>query len=367
MAGVQEGVLLIADISGYTNYLGGVELEHCHDVLAKLLEVVSQQTSGVLTVAKLEGDAVFCYDSRNACDVEMFVSTIEASYYAFVGLRRDIELNRACPCDACRQVPALDLKVIAHYGAFVEETIAGRSELMGTDVVLAHRLLKNSVIDSGHARGYALVTEACIEHFGLGTSDFAKHTEVCDDIGRVECWVLDLDERWREEQERSPVVVTSEESILTFQRKVPGPPPVVWEYLTAPEKKVLWRIYDKRIDAATRHSTRGVGSVTHCVMRLGQGKAIERCVDWKPYRYHTFTQHGRLGEFMYTTELEPLPSEGYTLVTTRFRPVNRRQRVTMRLGAKAYRRFFEKCNDKFVELLVQEAARGGGGDSPASS
>jgi len=43
MAEVQHGYLMLADISGHTEYLGEVELEHCHDVVAKLLGVVGEQ------------------------------------------------------------------------------------------------------------------------------------------------------------------------------------------------------------------------------------------------------------------------------------------------------------------------------------
>ena len=38
---VRQGCLVLADISGYTAYLAGVELEHSHDVLADLLGVVA--------------------------------------------------------------------------------------------------------------------------------------------------------------------------------------------------------------------------------------------------------------------------------------------------------------------------------------
>ena len=57
---VQQGLLVIADIGGYTRYLSGVELEHSHDILADLLAVVSGRLERDLTLVKLEGDAVFC-------------------------------------------------------------------------------------------------------------------------------------------------------------------------------------------------------------------------------------------------------------------------------------------------------------------
>ena len=59
MTDVRRGCLVLADISGYTRYLSGVELEHSHDVLADLLNVVAEALAPAGTLAKLEGDAVF--------------------------------------------------------------------------------------------------------------------------------------------------------------------------------------------------------------------------------------------------------------------------------------------------------------------
>src|ERR1700716_1572396 len=57
---VRQGCLVLADISGYSAYLAGVELEHSHDILADLLGVVADGLCPPLRLAKLEGDAVFC-------------------------------------------------------------------------------------------------------------------------------------------------------------------------------------------------------------------------------------------------------------------------------------------------------------------
>src|SRR5207244_446557 len=76
MPAVDSGCLVLADISGYTEYLGGVELEHCHDVLAKLMAAVAEQVRGALQVAKFEGDAIFCYDPHDRCDGELLLARL---------------------------------------------------------------------------------------------------------------------------------------------------------------------------------------------------------------------------------------------------------------------------------------------------
>jgi hypothetical protein len=67
--------------------------------------------------------------------------------------------------------------------------IAGRPQVSGSDVILAHRLLKNSVT----ANFYLLLTEAAWDSLGAhlpGT--FAAHRETYDGFGTVNVRVRDL-------------------------------------------------------------------------------------------------------------------------------------------------------------------------------
>ena len=57
----QHGYLVLADISGYTAFIAGTELEHAHEIISELLEVILGRFMPLLTLSKLEGDAVFCY------------------------------------------------------------------------------------------------------------------------------------------------------------------------------------------------------------------------------------------------------------------------------------------------------------------
>ena len=58
-ATTQHGYLLLADISGYTSFVAGTELDHSHEILSDLLETICMQVEKLLTIHKLEGDAVF--------------------------------------------------------------------------------------------------------------------------------------------------------------------------------------------------------------------------------------------------------------------------------------------------------------------
>ena len=57
----QHGYLVIADISGYTSFVAKTELEHSHEILSELLSLLVEKIKPLMTLSKLEGDAVFAY------------------------------------------------------------------------------------------------------------------------------------------------------------------------------------------------------------------------------------------------------------------------------------------------------------------
>jgi Protein of unknown function (DUF2652) len=90
------------------------------------------------------------------------------------------------------------LKVIVHSGRAVFNTVAGHSQVSGTDVILAHRLLKNSV----PSHEYLLMTQAAYRDLGSGMSgEFVKGEEDCEGLGRVATYVQFMGEASQRERE----------------------------------------------------------------------------------------------------------------------------------------------------------------------
>ena len=204
MAGIAHSTcFLIADISGYTGYLADVELDHAQDILADLIGAVVTALRPTFRLAKLEGDAAFTYAVAERLDGSMLLDTIERCYFGFRRRRRDVRQATSCPCDACVRIPDLDLKFVVHHGQAILQKVAGRQELLGSDVIVVHRLLKNTVVEdlgmdgvrARHARPSIDVTD--LDPAALG---MRPHTETYDRIGDVPAWALDLERRWREEE-----------------------------------------------------------------------------------------------------------------------------------------------------------------------
>ncbi|MFY9588350.1 MAG: DUF2652 domain-containing protein [Actinomycetota bacterium] len=318
MNGVERGCLIIADISGYTKYLTGVELDHSTDILADLINTIVNAMAGTFTLAKLEGDAIFAYaaDPDDLSEGPSLVTLIEGTYFAFRHRQEVIDRATSCTCDACRKIPTLNLKFVVHHGSYVVHEVAGSKELVGPDVIVAHRLLKNEVKEKFGLNGYTFFSGHCAERYGLDTTALTlhPHTELYDDVGEIEGWVHDLDTRWAEELERRVVRLTADEpGVMALEFEFPAPPSVVWDHLTSPSKRLAWQLGTDDMIQDNPSGTRGVGTQNHCVH--GDGTIIEEEVlDWKPFNYVTVQVESPIGPFTYTFEFTPLEEGSRTRV-----------------------------------------------------
>ena len=281
------GCLALADISGYTSYLAGAELDHAQDVLEDLTNTVVRALAPPMHLSKIEGDAVFVYLPGNRIDASMLLDTIDAAYFAF--RRRQDAIDRAtqCDCNACVLIPRLDLKFVAHHGRFGRQHVAGGEELSGSDVILVHRLLKNRVVEELGHHGYAFYTDAVVAAMGVEPDALRmrRHAEEVEEIGPVDGWVQDLHERWAEERERRRVKVAPDESAATMSYELPATRSLTWTYLTEPELRATWTPGIQRIDEAKADGRRGAGTRNHCIH--GKDVVLEEILDWRPFDYYT--------------------------------------------------------------------------------
>ena len=162
-----RGLLLIADIGGYTEYMSThrMSLAHAEVNTARLLETVIDAAPG-LELIEVEGDAAFLYRQVDSEEPEVLVAEVErlacAMHVAFHQEREYVARN-LCPCKGCKEAANLTLKFVAHVGDVATQTIRQRLKLVGIDVILVHRLLKNPVT----VREYVLLSE---DLYGTGAT-----------------------------------------------------------------------------------------------------------------------------------------------------------------------------------------------------
>lgn len=286
-----EGYILIADITGYTVYLSESELDHAKGTLTELLELLIAHTRPPLVISRLEGDAVFSYGFREGfVNAQTFLETIEDTYVAF---RRAIELmvlNNSCRCNACANVSTLDLKFFIHYGTFAVQQVGDQEELMGSDVNLIHRLLKNQVTAETGIRAYVLCTDAAERALGMtdDTQSVVPHTETVPDFGEVKVWIRDMHPVFERRRDEMKIEYSPDEIISTMETFVSMPPEILWDYVNQSRFRNLLLGSDRYVVEKRRAGRVGVGSAYQCYH--GDKLISQTVLEWQPFERIVLSQ-----------------------------------------------------------------------------
>ena len=275
----------IADISGYTNFLAAVELDHAQDIIADFMDVVVKGLRPPFRLAKFEGDAAFVY-STGTIDGSLLQDAIEGAYFKFRRRLRDVRQASTCECKACVAMGDLDFKFVVHHGEMVKQKMGGREELAGRDVILVHRLLKNTVGEKVGGRAYALYSDAAIRAMGVDpvAQGLIPHQETIDIIGDVTLWARDLEAAWQQDDAQTRLEVTREDAYAILEFDIAAPRQTVWEFITVPGQWQKWWDADDIVEESGK-GRRGVGTKNHCAH--GNHTNVEETLDWRPVDYFT--------------------------------------------------------------------------------
>jgi uncharacterized protein YndB with AHSA1/START domain len=296
------GYFLIADITGYTQYLGASELEHAQQTLTALLNLIIHDTRPPLVISRLAGDAVISYGlSDSFLTGQTFAESIEDTYVDF---RRAIERmvhNTTCPCNACRNIGSLDLKFFVHHGEFAVQKLDAHDELVGSDVILIHRLLKNHVTEATGFRAYTLFTDAALTRLGLGSDGLVAHEESYENFATVAVWIEDMHPVWEKKRRLTRVTIPGEQELMRVETEIALPREQVWDYVVQPEHyRVL--LAATHLDINGKNAGRvAVGSVFQCYH--GDAVIPLTVLEWQPF------------EQMLVEYVSPVPIKGVSGLT----------------------------------------------------
>jgi len=83
------------------------------------------------------------------------------------------------------------------------------------------------------------------------------------------------------------MLIGAAEAERVYGTTIDAPPPVVWDWVTSPGRRLQWQYGVTGIAEETGAAgRRGVGTVTHCVH--GPTAIVEEVLDWRPYDYVTY-------------------------------------------------------------------------------
>ena len=182
----EQAIILIPDISGFTDFTSTTEIDHSAHIITELLELIVGSNETEFTLAEIEGDAVLFYRKGAPLQREQLVDQCLKMFSNFHRQLRVIERDTVCQCGACQSATNLTLKFVAHFGHIKEIKVAQFIKATGVDMIVAHRLLKNDV----DSHEYILMTEPCCDAVGRSDANpvlsWSKSSQTYPAIGKVD-------------------------------------------------------------------------------------------------------------------------------------------------------------------------------------
>jgi len=288
-SGLQEGALVLADISGYSKFIAQTEVEHSWSILHELLDTMVRSVQGRMDVSQVEGDAILFISGLSTPEV---IAALEETFVTFHRRLRDMQAVTTCPCDACANIGILKLKFVVHHGRFSRQRLGNVEQLHGTDVIVAHRLLKNTV----PSKEYLLVTDAVLDR--LPENDrmrFRPHSEEFD-LGAISGGYREIRHLWDEAEAAERKRVDPAEAYLNSEVIVDAPVAVVYKRMLEPN--VMQRyLFSDGVEVIQGARGEDLGSEFHChhggtmitmrVVSMEHEKELTLTTDQPPQGYIT--------------------------------------------------------------------------------
>jgi Protein of unknown function (DUF2652) len=350
-----KGYLIITDISGYTEFLTKSEIDHAQDAIQSLFDVQINNIRHPFVISGFRGDAIFMYlPDTHYEEPQTVLESLENLYFVFADTLRQIQFNTTCTCRACKNMKNLDLKMVIHHGEYVIQKLGDHEELMGADVIVPHRMLKNHVIEETGIPCYALFSEEAADALGLAelAQPLVPHTETYEHIGEVKMQVLDLHKAWEQEQGKKRIFISPESAFFTFEWDIPFPISIVWEFLTVPRLALIYEPFDiyERVDSLGGRTQ--PGTTFHCAHGDDFNVTL-KILDWMPYDY--MTVENDLGNVKFSQTRIFTPTDAGTKVQyTQTKPLEP--------GAEEFRSQWlaghGAVRDNFIKAIESEIASG---------
>ncbi len=301
------GPLVLADISGYTAFVATTEIEHSREILTELLETVTDALRKHLEVVKLQGDALLAVGDRTGAEL---VEHLEGVFAAFHRRVRSMILGTTCPCNACVNVGSLTLKFVAHHGTFSKMSVRGAEDIVGADVNLACRLLKNHV----PSREYVLATNAVLERIPAELrARYVPITEDYEDMGRVAGGYFDLAALRERVRSHERLRVSPDEAKARVSGVVPASVQRTWQLMTAKENAAVF-FSARHVDVRPGAPGSLLGSEFHCHHgKEGHPPSVMQVISAAEPHEISFHIRAEFGEAYQTIRLEPV-DDGHTRV-----------------------------------------------------
>ncbi len=172
----RPALICIPDISGFTKFMSEADFELSSKIIPALLNEIIYSNEIGLKVSEIEGDAVLFYKFGEMPSLSAIITQCKRFYSDFYGKLKTLSDKNEDTGDFSLITEHLGLKIILHFGKEVGMTqIGNRIKLIGEEVIVAHRFLKNDL----KSKEYILISSDLLDQFD------AKHVQTLKDQGEI--------------------------------------------------------------------------------------------------------------------------------------------------------------------------------------
>lgn len=190
-------LICIPDISGFTQFMSETDADLSSKIIPALLNKIIYSNEIGLKVSEIEGDAVLFYKAGKLPPLKILVNQCVYFYKEFykqLNVLKEAHNNKE---DSYKIPKTLGLKIILHYGHEIDTVQIGKHiKLMGEDVIIAHKLLKNKVPKDE----YLLISENLLDQYDMKELDnklywgkLKKGENVYKHLGEINYTYIDLE------------------------------------------------------------------------------------------------------------------------------------------------------------------------------
>ncbi len=264
-AAADEVLFFIPDLGGFTKFIAETEIQHSQHIIKELLEILVDANTLGMKVSEFEGDAVLFYRNGAPPSLEQLVQQARKMYLDFHTHLKKFEYGRICNCGACAGASRLALKMVAHFGSAGAMQVKNHVKFIGKDIIIAHRLLKNSVT----VPEYLLVTQPTLS--GIADADgqlvsFANGSDAYDNLGTIEYRFKSLDS-YRDEVKVEPPLpagIKNPRKMTQLTRRIDAPIERVYQRLIDLPGRLDWIAGATRIEMSNDEHNQ-IGKTHRCV------------------------------------------------------------------------------------------------------
>lgn len=172
---IQEGIILIPDFSGFTEFVFNTKLYTGEYIVRQLLSTLIDVNDRYFEISEIEGDAILFYRYDENPSYQNISRMLWRMRSAFNRKIKELSKSLSTTID-------LSLKFIVHYGAFSQYNIGNFQKLYGKTIVEAHQLLKNGLAEQP---SYALYSNSFLENSKNQEIDYDKDEHRLPEVGVI--------------------------------------------------------------------------------------------------------------------------------------------------------------------------------------